>query len=148
MEIWHYWVIAGIGLMIWEIFTPGFVVGMMGLACFCGAGAHLLGYGATGQVAAFAAGLLVGFVVIRPLFLKYFYSKDKKARTNQEAMEGKTGLIIEAVDQKAQSGRVRVGGSDWKAVSLGGGRIPAETRVRIQRVEGATLIVEPINGSE
>ena len=148
MEIWHYWIIAGIGLLIGEIFTPGFVLGMMGLACFCGAAADVWGYGATGQVLSFAAGLLVGFVFIRPLFLKYLYSKDKKSLTNREAMLGQIGLVVEPLDPKTRAARVKVGGSEWKAVAAGEQNLARDVRVRILDVDGATLKVEPLDERE
>jgi hypothetical protein len=33
LELWHLWVIAGLALFIIEIFTPGFVMGVFGVAC-------------------------------------------------------------------------------------------------------------------
>ena len=37
MEIYHYWIIAGIILLIIEIFTPGFLMACLGLgALFAG----------------------------------------------------------------------------------------------------------------
>ena len=35
MEVWHIWILVGVGFLIWEIFTPGFLVANVGLGCFC-----------------------------------------------------------------------------------------------------------------
>jgi membrane protein implicated in regulation of membrane protease activity len=147
MEVWHLWVLAGIVFLIMEVFTPGFVMGVIGLGCFAGAVAQLLDGNLNWQVGTFAAGVLVGFVLIRPLFLKFFYPKDKGSKTNAEALAGKVGTIIKTIDPDSGDGRVRIGGSDWKAAPAGGGVLPKGGRVKVVSVNGATLLVEPVEGN-
>ena len=146
MEDWHLWVLAGIVFLIMEIFSPGFVVGVIGVGCFAGAAASLLGGSLNWQVGAFAGGILVGFVFIRPLFLRYFYPRDKGAQTNVGALRGKTGTVVQAVDPDSGQGRVRIDGSDWKACSVSGEALPQGSRVKVVSINGATAMVEPAGG--
>ena len=146
MEVWHFWVLAGIIFLIMEIFTPGFVVGVIAVGCFAGAIASLLGGSLNWQVGSFALGVLVGFVLIRPLFLRYFYPKDKGAKTNAEALCGELGTVVHKVDPASGSGRVRIQGSEWKAISASGASLPKGSRVQVISVNGATATVEPAEG--
>ena len=146
MEVWHFWVLAGIVFLIMEVFTPGFVVGVIGVGCFAGAAASLLGANLNWQVGAFAGGILVGFVFIRPLFLRYLYPRDKGAQTNVEALRGKSGTVVQAVDPDSGQGRVRIAGSEWKASSASGETLPQGSRVRVVSINGATAMVEPAEG--
>lgn len=56
---------------------------------------------------------------------------------------GVEGLVVVPVVPDAPRGKVKLRHETWSALS-NGGAIPAGTRVRIVRVDGVILIVEPI----
>lgn len=93
---------------------------------------------------------LVWFIVIsalallftRPLAKRYFNEKSMKA-TNADRVLEMTGLVKEKVDNLRGTGLVYVGGKDWTARSETGEIIPTDTQVKIVRIEGVKLIVEP-----
>ncbi len=100
----------------------------------------------------FAAGGFVGelviFIVTSALLLLITYPLLKNWRhvkhvgTNSELEIGKTASVIEEVDQLKGTGRVRLNGVDWSAVSADGDDIiPVGAIVTVVRVQGAKLFV-------
>ena len=120
MEIYQYWLIAAIILVIVEICTAGF-----GSICFAiGAGFAALtaGLGAsfTWQIVIFAALSLVTFIFLRPVVIRFLEKKSKDVKTNADALIGRKGVVSERIDAQQHTGRVAVDGDDWKAVSEDG----------------------------
>jgi membrane protein implicated in regulation of membrane protease activity len=148
MEIWHYWIICGILLWIWEIFTPGFVVGVFGLGCFAGGLASILGTSLNWQIAVFALMCLAGFVFIRPFFLRYMDKGDKSAGIGVKALIGKQAVVIKAPKGSDKAARVKLGGEEWRALAKDGSELFLEQRVIVQAVEGVTLMVESATQKE
>lgn len=93
MAIWHVWVIVGILFFIGEIFTPGFFLACLGIACLGSGIASAFGLGIGSQVLVFSITTLAVFFGIRPFFLKYLHSPGTKVETNVKALVGKTGLV-------------------------------------------------------
>ena len=120
LELWHIWIIAGLVLWIVEIFTPGFVVGVFGAAClivapFAGAGIPF-----KMQLLVFGIATAVMSLTVRPLILKHFYGREAKVKTNVDALVGKSGMVMEVIDNASGTGRARIGGEVWRAVTPGG----------------------------
>jgi membrane protein implicated in regulation of membrane protease activity len=148
LEAWHLWVIAGLVLWIMEIFTPGFVVGVFGTAClavapFAGADVsfkmQLLVFGVTTVIMTFT---------IRPLILNHLYGRDPKIRTNVDALIGKSGFVTESIDHLHGSGRVKIGGELWRAITQNDSPVEIGRKVTVREVEGNKLIVETITEKE
>ncbi len=142
LEIWQIWVTAAIVLFICEIFTPGFLLACLGVACL-GAGLAA-GYdaGLKVQILTFSVTALVVFAGVRPLFMRYFYRSSRGIKTNVEALIGKTGVVMEKIEPAPNKGRVTVGSEDWKAVSYDGKEIESGRKVTVIRIEGVKLVVE------
>lgn len=69
----------------------------------------------------------------------------KMESTNADRVLGQTGVVVEQIDNVAETGRVLANGLRWRArAEQGTGRIAPDSRVSIQRIEGATLIVSPL----
>jgi membrane protein implicated in regulation of membrane protease activity len=93
-------------------------------------------------------GELVIFIVTSALLLLITYPLLKNWRhvkhvgTNSELEIGKTASVIEEVDHLKGTGRVRLNGVDWSAVSADGDDIiPVGAIVTVVRVQGAKLFV-------
>ena len=147
LQIWHLWVIAGIILFIIEIFLPAFLMGSLGIGAWAGAIAAGFGASVTIQLVAFSATMLVVFFLVRPFFTKTLSRFDTPLKTGVQALIGKTALVTEPIDNTTNQGRVKVSGEFWKASSSDHKPIAQGTRVEIQRVEGVTLFVTPIQES-
>lgn len=138
---WYIWIISAVGLFIAEIFTPGFLLACFGVASLVTGLLSFLGVGLQAQIVTFSVSTLVVFFGIRPVFLKYF---DASIRTNVDALIGKTGRVTERIDPETNSGRVIVGGEDWKGALIGERIIEVGEEVTVIRVEGAKVFVKPL----
>lgn len=63
--------------------------------------------------------------------------------TNADRCVGRTGVVLEDIDNLAAAGQVRVCGSVWSARSTDGTPIAAGTTVVVDRIEGVKLMVRP-----
>ena len=101
---------------------------------------------AAGSLAAFlavcfGASLAVSVLLLiftRPICRRIF-SFGIKDTNNQEI--GRIAVVIQEVDPVKNTGRVRLDGVDWIAVSQDGTIIPENTSVRIEAVSGTKLTV-------
>lgn len=136
----YVWLVAGIGLLIAEILTSGFLLAAFGVAMIVTSVLAFLELGWKAQLIGFAASTVFVLVVIRPLFLRFFYQKSSSARTNTEALIGQVGIVRNTVGPLS-GGRVQVGGEDWSAVSPGEISIEVGEKVQVVAVDGAKLVV-------
>ncbi len=144
MELWYLWILLGVIFLIIEIFTPGFIVGTFGLGCFVAAIPAYFQAHFWWQIFAFTVATVFLFLTIRPLYLKYLYPQQKQIPTNVDALIGQIGIVEEPIEVLSGKGRVKLKGEDWKASSQKAEHIGAGQKVRVNAVEGVTLIVEPI----
>lgn len=79
--------------------------------------------------------LIIGFPLGRKL------ADFKKTSTNFEMNVGKNAVVIEEINSVKGSGRVRLNGVDWIAISADGNIIPENSTVIVKEVKGAKLIV-------
>lgn len=111
-----------------------FAVGAAG--AFAGA---FFGLGLTGQLAIFVLVSFFLLIITRPLLSKL---KVKKAPPmNAEKDIGSSAVVIQEVNPDLGTGRVRVNGVDWIAVSDTGEILPEKSIVTVIRIDGAKLIV-------
>lgn len=94
------------------------------------------------QIFVFIAVSAVALAMLRPIAKKYF--TPKLTRTNVDALAGKTCLCVTAIDNLEGVGQVKIGDVEWSARSTTGEAIPADTEVRIDRVEGVKVYVTPV----
>lgn len=94
------------------------------------------------QVIVFLAVSVLLLALVRPVAKKYF--NNSRVKTNADALAGMEGTVTEEIRMPDGTGRVSVRGQDWAARQEGGDHGLAEgTQVRVIRVSGATLVVEP-----
>ncbi len=148
LEAWHLWVIAGLVLWIMEIFTPGFVVGLFGTACLAAAPFAGAEVSLKLQLLVFGIATVIMMLGIRPLILKHFYGRDPKIRTNVDALIGKSGLVTEIIDHTHGSGRVKIEGEIWRAITQNNSPVEIGRKVTVREVEGNKLVVETITETE
>ena len=116
---------------IW--FVVGSVAGL--IAAICGGPIWL-------QLALFFVVSIVCLAATRPLVKKLLH-KDVTA-TNADRVLGQTARVTESIDNAVPTGAVYVGGMTWTARSESGQPIPRNAQVKIVRMEGVRLFVEPV----
>ena len=144
--MWHVWLIVALVFFILEIFTTGIAVICFSFGAIVSCIAALLGANLTWQVIVFAIVTLLSFIFIRPMLIKLFYKKGKnEVKTNMEALIGRKGIVSEAIDPVTGSGRVKVDGDDWKAVSVDDQPIELGARVEILKLDSVIVTVKKIS---
>jgi membrane protein implicated in regulation of membrane protease activity len=141
MEDWQTWVVAGVILLIFEIFTPGFVTACFGIGCLVAGLASYLGFGYIVQIIIFCAVSLGLFFTIRPFVKKHLYKTSESIKTNTDALIGLVGLVDETIDPATDSGRVIVGGDNWRAISFNNVLIEKGKKVVVKKVERTKVFV-------
>jgi membrane-bound serine protease (ClpP class) len=67
-----------------------------------------------------------------------------KPSTGKEELIGEEGQVTEPIEPPASAGMVFVHGELWRAAAANGAAIPKGSRVRVRKVVGLTLEVEPV----
>lgn len=68
--------------------------------------------------------------------------KKKSVPTNADALIGKSGIVIEDIDNINFKGQVKVGGQIWSAASHDGEPIKSGETVEILAIQGVKLIIK------
>lgn len=105
--------------------------------------AALLGAEIWLQIVLFVAVAVVLLASLRSVVRKYI--TPKLVSTNVDAVIGKTGPVLEAVNNIQGTGRVKLGGMEWSARSTENTTIEEGTLVKVDRVEGVKVFVTPVN---
>ena len=130
------WLVALVVFLVVE----GLTVGLVSIWFSAGALAALLLSLGVENIWAQIALCLAAF---RPMALKYL-NPSRRTPTNADRVLGMEGVVTQAIDNLRSTGTVQVRGMDWSARSAGEETIPAGTRVRVVRMEGVKLFVEPV----
>lgn len=92
------------------------------------------------QILIFAV-LSVGALILTRPFAKSFLKRERAQATNLELIIGQTGIVEEEIDNDMSRGAVKVKGIIWNARSENGEKIPKDTLVQVQSIDGNKLIV-------
>lgn len=135
------WLGAVAVLLVIEAITTGLTtIWFAGGALVAGIAAYA-GVGLTLQLILFLCVSLVLLFFTRPLAVKYMNKGLEK--TNVNGLLGKTAVVIQEIDNLAQTGQVRIGDVEWLArTSSDAQKIPVNTVVTIKKISGVKLIVE------
>jgi len=89
-----------------------------------------------------AIGLLA---CLRPFVKKYV--TPRKTATNADMVLGRTAYLTETVDNLRATGALKLDGKEWTVRSSDGSVLPEGTLVRIVKLEGVKLLVEPAHAA-
>jgi membrane protein implicated in regulation of membrane protease activity len=141
MNLWPWWVAAGIALGIAELFTGDLVFLMIALGSFAAALAAYLDVPLVGQALIGAGAALALLVFVRPLALRTLRPLSETV-TNTPRLVGKQGLVLEPVHE--HDGRIKLDGEVWSARTDDAAMtLEPGAAVEVVRIEGATAIVVP-----
>ncbi len=139
MADWVVWLVLAGGLLVAELFTLTFVLGLLAGAAVLAAGAAALDVPLAGQVAVFALGSGIGYVLIRPF--ERLHQRTPTLMTGTAALTGKRAVVTEQIDE--HGGRVKLGGESWSARLQTPGTVAVGAAVVVTSVDGATVVVYP-----
>lgn len=136
------WTLLALTLAALEIALPVFVFASLAVAALASALAAWLGAGIEGQVLVFVV-TAVNVLLIARRRGRRWLAQSSPLPTNVGALPGTRGIVAVLIDNTREEGRVLLQGMEWSARSARGTLIPPDTAVRVIRVDGVKLIVEP-----
>ncbi len=141
-KLWLLWMLAGAILLIGEVLTVGFFLLWFSIGAFIAGLLALLGISQFWQLLSFVVISAILFAISRKFAEKVTKSQPDGIGANR--MLGKTGIVLEEINNEKNTGRVRIDQDEWRADSCNDNVIETGIRVKVIDVKGTRLIVEPI----
>ena len=139
--LWILWLAAIIAFSALELSTVNMVSVWFVGGSLSALIANLLGAQVWLQITLFFVVSAVLLASLRPFVKKYV--APKKTATNVDTVFGREVRVIETIDNLRETGAVRLDGKVWTARSLCDTVVPEGTLVKIVKLEGVKLYVEP-----
>ncbi len=146
--LWILWLVLGVGLIIAEIFTLGFVLLWFGVGAIAAAlvgiifpqGGFLL------QFTVFAIVSIALTLASRTIFANYFsHAESDRMKSGVDALPGKVGTVTTASKGALQEGAVKVFGSTWTAFPIDEEtKLIKGEKVEVVEVKGSSIYVRRI----
>ena len=130
-------------LLVTEAITTGLTTIWFAGGALVSAVASYLGAGLVTQLILFLGVSLVLLIFTRPVAVKIM-NKDV-TKTNANSLIGKKAVVIQTIDNLAQTGQVRISDIEWMARSASEDVvIPENIVVIVKEIQGVKLIVEEV----
>ncbi len=139
-RLWLMWAVIAMAFIIGEVFTAGFFLMWFGIGAAAAAVMAFLGLGIAWQLGTFAVVSTVLFLSTRRLADRI--TKEQPPGTGADRLIGKTGMVLEEIDNFKNTGKVRIDKDEWRADSATDDTIPTGERIVVTGVEGVHLIVK------
>lgn len=140
--MWQWWLITSGIFFIGEIMTVGFLLFWFGIASLISMVVSFFTSNLVIQMVVFLVSSVILILATKP-FVKKFMNK-KNIATNAYSLIGKTGLVIQEIDNVKGIGQIKVGGEVWSAQSEDNSVIPVNTEIELTKIDGVKAIVKPI----
>ena len=143
---WIIWLVLLIAALVLEslsmqLFSIWFALGAAAALLSCGFAADTWL-----QVTLFVVVTAVSLAATRPLVKKL---QGKVQPSNADRYLGKTAEVLEDIDNRMGTGRIRVEGQTWSArAEEGGVFIPAGLNVETISIQGNKILVRPLDEGE
>ncbi|MGE0206982.1 MAG: NfeD family protein [Candidatus Babeliales bacterium] len=138
-----YWLLAALLLLFFELASPShFLFFSFSCGALGGAIASWLNLTIFWQALIACAFTISSFIYLR-WWLQVHTKKKAEYESNMFALVGKTGIITKAA-QAQEFGQVKIGGQIWSCRGVHDQAMQEGSRVRIVRVQGAHVVVEPL----
>ncbi len=113
------------------------------LAAFIASALHVA---PLGQAIVFTAASILLLLATKPILKKL--KVGDRIPTNLDAEIGRTAVVTQEINDAGNSGRVRIGGVNWRARTRDGSVIPVDTTVTVTEISGTTAYVEIVSEVE
>ena len=143
---WIFWIVLGVGLIIAEAFTLGFVLLWFGIGAFAAAVAGMLGAPLVLQFAVFAVVSIALTAMSRTIFAKYLsLSEADTVKMGMDSLPGQVGTVTLGSKGALNEGAVKVYGSTWTAYPIDEETVLVEgEKVEVVSLKGSSLYVRRI----
>lgn len=140
--MWQFWlVLSGICLII-ESFTLGFFVFWFSIGALFALIVSLFTTNIVIQSVVFIVSSTILLLLTKPL-IKNFVKAPKTKTTNVYSIIGKEGIVLESIDNLNSTGKVKVSGELWSAIS--DSNIEKGETIKVLSVNGVKLKVKKVN---
>lgn len=136
------WLVLLIIFAVSEAVTVGLTSIWFAAGALAALVAALLGGPLWVQITLFLAVSLLCLAAVRPLARRHLNSRVEP--TNADRVIGAEAQVTEDIDNIHGKGAVVIRGMTWSARSQDGGPISAGTMVKVLRIEGVKVFVEPV----
>ncbi len=134
------WLIIFIGLLVFEIVTMGLTTIWFAGGALVAALVSVFEVGVPVQIMVFLVSSVVLLILTRPIAMKYLNQKVEK--TNTERLIGLDTIVIEKIDELHGTGKVRINGIEWSAMSSNANeKFEVDDVVTIKGIQGVKVIV-------
>lgn len=146
MEAFVVIAIVGVGLLLAELLLPtGGILALLGVIGLTAAG--IVAFGSDSNAADYAGGALIALGIVSGVTFYLVSRKVLAAHRNEEVRTGTEEMIGSTAEARTSidpDGRVWLGGTIWSArLAEGAGPIRQGDKVRVEAVDGLTLVVRP-----
>ena len=146
METFVIIALIGLGLLLAELLLPtGGVLAGIGVLGLTAAG--VAAFGSDSDVADYAGGGLIALGILSGITFYLVSRKVLEAHRNERVRTGTEEMIGASAEARSSidpEGRVWLGGTIWSArLATGSGPVRLGDRVRVEAVDGLTLVVRP-----
>lgn len=135
-----FWIILGLVVAALEMLVPGFVIIWFGVAGVVTGILSFFIHGWVWQLSIFAA--LSVILVASSQLISRRITRPEPEPVGANRLAGARGQVVRDIIPP-EFGRVKVMGEEWRAES--GSKVEQGRTVRVVRVEGTHLVVEPVN---
>lgn len=144
--LWILWLVLGVGLIIAEVFTLGFVLLWFGVGAIAAALVGLLGGGFLLQFLVFAIVSVSLTLMSRTIFANYFsHGETDRMKSGVDSLPGKVGTVTLASQGALHEGAVKVFGSTWTAFPIDDETLLTEgEKVEVVEVRGSSVYVRRV----
>lgn len=139
IQTWILWMIFAALMIIGEIFTAGFFVLWFGIGAIAAGLLAVFGLGIGWQLGVFVVVSLVLLLVSRKFADKI--SKPQPDGIGADRFVGQKGVVLEEINNLANTGQVRLGKETWRAESATDETIPVGAKIRVVEMSGTHLVV-------
>lgn len=143
MDAWFWvWFALAAVLSLAELFTTGFFLLPFGIGAGIAAALNFAELALLWQWVAFLGCSVAALMVLRHFAERITHESPEKTGGNR--LIGKSGVVVETLDDHAGQGRVRVDREEWRADAPGFEKLAEGTSVTVLGIEGTHLIVKPV----
>lgn len=136
------WLAIFLGLLLCEILTLNLTTIWFAAGAFVSFILAVLEANLIVQMIAFVLISFILLILTKPI-LKKFMDKDNLVKTNIDELPGSQAIVLEEINNMANTGKVMLRGMEWTARSMDNAKvIPKDSLVVVKEVQGVKLMVE------
>ena len=140
-HLWQMWAVIAVVCLILELTAGDFFILCFSIGAAFAAISAAFGGSFYVQLFVFAVFTVVSLFLVRPVALRYLHRNDEYRVSNADALIGRRGRVIEAIEAGG-FGRVQIDGDVWKAVTKDDEAVPVGANVRVVSRESIIITVE------